>query len=348
MSLVNKCQKCFSKCNNLKQFESKLLNSIEGMFCDVCYQQSKERDDKQIQEITSRHLNVDLYIKPVANKLPTIDNIPLLEYPTITNIPEPEPPKQSIIQNITINYTNNYNTNNNINNNNTTNNNNNNITKNKYVDEMNDKKGTRMEKFYNDMVQSEEKRIREQKIQKNTKHLYSICPICKIDKHFEEYDLKLDKNEEPIVVTKMYGLENPTDEYGNCLYMRNRTCISCLKIKKKNEEINKPYVEELKKNKDNFHTCECGGCYFTKNKYNKTKHEKSRMHLEYIERQHIENNKDVAVSVDYTILNINYLKNICRLNGISGFSHMVKDKIIEAIKKKAQELQLEKKHIIMN
>ena len=87
---------------------------------------------------------------------------------------------------------------------------------------------------------------------------------------------------------------------------------------------------------------------FTQNKSYKTKHDKTKMHLEYIEKQHIKNNKDTAVSVDYTILKLNYLKNICKLNGITGYNNMVKDDIIKAIQKKATELQLEKKHIIMN
>lgn len=321
--MTTKCNKCFSKCNTLKEFKTKLLDGKDMNLCDICFIQLGEKEVKEINEMTSRGLDLSLYVKAtpcVPSAIPLIE--PLIEAP----IPTP-----TFV----------YNTINNITNNN-------NVTNNNIHNHYKLDKEDKLNKNYENMVKEEEYRIKKNREQKSKKLWYSNCAKCQSNKHYEEYDLLLDKNEEAKVMKKLYGIENPKDEEGNPMYYRKKTCVDCLKVLKEKRDIDKPFLDELKKNNDNVYNCNCGGSYFLCNKFNKTRHDATKRHQEYIEKQHININKDVAVSVDYNKLKLDSLYNICKLNSITGYKHMKKEDILNAIKHKEAELKLEKKHIIMN
>jgi hypothetical protein len=324
---MSKCDNCRSKSNELKIFQSKLIDGKCGNFCDICYLQNEDKDNKQINELTKRNLDLSLYLKG-EKKIPTA--IPITPQPTII---------------INLDITNNYN-------NNTTNNFNditNNITKNKYcydkdkkVDDNQDKKGAKLEEIHKKMLKEEEYRIQKQKEMRNKRDYYNKCCRCKKTKHYSAFKTIEDHNGEP---TK-YGNDLKNEE-GEPMYLRTNTCLDCLDYKKEkafdDKELNKLFKEE------NTYKCACGGKYFLGNnprpcEYDRLRHERTKQHMEYNEKQKLKDGSNV----NPIFFNRNFLRDVCKLNKIKGYNNMTKEETINAIQEKQKELRAINKDILWN
>lgn len=317
--MTTKCGNCCSKSNDLHSFSSKFLDGKNGCFCDICFQQTTDKENNEMKELKTQGMDLSIYCKSQK---------PVNEVPTAVPIITPAP---TIIQNITIN-----NINNNINN----------ITKNKHIhfDNNKDKKEEQTDKVYDTMLKEEEYRIKRLREMQKNKLWYSKCARCKHNKHFSDYNLILDKDGKPMKLNKLYGIDKPLTEEGESMYRRTMTCSNCLDNKKEKDEENKHRHSHLKE--DNTHKCECGGSFFLGlsnqiSEFNKLRHERTKKHMEYMEKQRMKDN----VHIDFNLLKISLLKKICKLNGIKGYTHINKEDIVENLIEKQKELELNKNYL---
>jgi len=312
--MSDKCLLCGSKKTEKVFYETKVpILFSDGLLCvEQCYDQRKEKEENYLQERAKRGI-IDVIVPKQIPK---------------------EEPKQEPVQNITIN---------NIYNN--TNNDNRVTNYNEFYDgEVLDKKSQKREEHYNKMVEKEKLRINEQKLWRTKRHFYSKCLKCHKSKHYEDYDMILDKNGEPIIIKKIYGIEGrPTNEEGEPLYKRKETCIDCLNHLKNYRDENKEYLATLKKK--NTIVCKCGGKYFygyQDAEYDYLRHIKTKKHQEYEAMKSIKTG-----SIEFEKLNRNKLREICQLNDITGSTKMTKQQTLDAIHLKQKELQAENKDIIL-
>jgi len=323
---LQKCMLCGSKKSEKVFYETKLAIGNDGYLCkEPCLKQREECEIKNIEEIKEKCTDITLYSRK----------------PTIVMTPPPEKKEPDIVINNIYNITNN------------TNNNDNRVTNyneyNEYYEgEVLDKLSLKREKAYQKLMEEEKIRIQRQKEWRMKKIYYNVCSRCKKKKHYDDYDIVLDKLGEPELLTKMGGIENPKNEEGEPMYKRKETCSECLTEKKKYNEENKAYLKEVKK--INSKICDCGGKFFTgygdnnMAEYDWARHMKTKKHQEYQAKKNI---KDGGI-IQFDKFNRNMLREICKLNGITGYNNMTKQQSIDAIYIKQKELQAENSDIVFN
>lgn len=313
----NKCEKCFTKSLELKIFHSKLIECKNGNFCDPCFKQSMDKEQQMIKELQSRGLDLSLYCK----KETTVPTAIPLQLPNQT-------PTPTIINNfITNNITNN-------------------ITKNKHIhfDKIQDFQDEKDEKQYHQMVKEEEQRIQKMKEWRNKKLWYDKCSRCKKNKHYSDFNEVLDKDGKNIIINKIAGVENPLTEEGTPMVRRTAVCSDCLIQKREQKEEHKVLTQSLKT--DNTYVCKCGGSWFMGHsdnisEFNKLRHERTKKHQEYEEKLKLQQGSNIQLDK----LNRNMLRDICKLNGITGYNNMTKQQTLDAIKSK--EIDLQKKNQVL-
>lgn len=326
---VLKCEKCGSKSTELIRFDSQLLGEKEGNFCDICHQQSVEKEDKQINEWKKRNMNVSVYMKPKTDY--TIPTAVPITTPSITNI---------------------YNINLNINNITNHNDNSTHIHKHskpkKEKEELDnlDKKSAKMENDYKNILKEEEFRIQKLKEWRNKKNWYNECNRCKKNKHYSSFEEELDKDGNPIILTKLYGVENPVNEEGDPMYMRKRCCEDCTNKRKEKRQEDNQLKGQVKE--QNTHKCECGGSYFlglgnSIIEFNKLRHERTKKHLEYIEKNKLKDD----VNIDFNNLKRDHLHNIFKLNNMTGYTRMNKEELVKTLSNKQTELNTINQSLIL-